>query len=136
MIETFYAEATTNAAFRQAIRERVEQINVSRKNLDELCGVAAGYCSKLLAPGESKDRKRFVPPSWEVILPVVGLKLALIDDRDALAISEPMYEQRVTSAVRLNNTARKSKGRNKPKPKSARVKKAAKPKRGKPYLSR
>lgn len=70
-----------------------------------------------------------------MLLPAVGLKMVLVDDRDALAKIQPMYKERQVSAVRLNNSARKSKGRRKAKPKSARLKKPARQKRGKPYLS-
>ena len=88
----------------------------SRQCLDEITGLPTGYCGKVLAQGTAKDVKRFGVMSLGLVLQAVGLKLLLIDDREALAKVQPMFEERDTKNVRLNNDCRKNKGRRTPKP--------------------
>ena len=70
-----------------------------------------------LAPttSESKDVKRFGLVSLGLVLQATGLKMLLIDDPDALAKVQPMFEERDAKNVRLNNDCRKNKGRRTPK---------------------
>lgn len=130
--ELFFALASDYDAFRAAIRARVEQLNISRLCLDNVAGVPSGYTSKLLAPCGRKKIGQF---SLELMLKAVGLKMVLIDDREALAKFQPLYEERASSQARPGNSARRDAGvRSRKKP--ARVKKPARNQRGKPYLSR
>jgi hypothetical protein len=137
----FHAEVSDYDGLRQALRRRVEQLNVSRNCLDAVSGLPAGYTGKLLAP---YGRKKIGGMSFGLIVRAAGLKMVLVDDPDAsgsvnelaldhllkaarlkliliddpaaLAKVEPMYEPRAAENVRLGNDSRKSKGRRTPKP--------------------
>jgi hypothetical protein len=160
MNELFFAEATDYSGFRTAIRQRVEQLNISRACLDSITGSPDGYTGRLLAPLAHKkigqlslgrilraaglkmllvdDPDRKTQPAaidLDRLLKAAGLKLILIDDHEALAQVAPMYEDRASRAVRLNNDCRKSKGRKTRKISAPRLKKPAKPRREKPYLA-
>lgn len=134
MTELFFAEASSYSGLRDAIRARVEQLNISRECLDRCSGLTSGHSGKLLSQGDAKDRKRIGQLSLDLLLPAVGLKMVLVDDREALAKMEPMYEPRDAAQVRTDSHWRNG-GRRKAKAKSARVKKPARPHRGAPYLS-
>ena len=118
MTELFFAEACDYVSLRNAIRARVEQLNISRVCLDEVGGLPAGYSSRLLAP---TAKKKIGQLSLELMLKAAGLKMVLVDDREALAKFEPMYAERDASQARPGNQSRKSKGKRTPK---------------KPYVSR
>jgi len=144
MTELFFREASGYAGLRDAIRARVEQLSISRICLDEITGLPIGYCGKLLSQGKTKGRKQIGPLSLDLLLPATGLKLLLVDDRDALAKIEPKYVARDATQVRLglshwrNSTRRKSARVKKlAKAKSARAKSKpkAKARRAAPYLS-
>jgi hypothetical protein len=159
--ELFFAEATDYQSLRDAIRQRVEQLNVTRNNLDRVAGLPAGYSGKLLAPYAKKKiggmslgllvkaaglkmilvHNPDASESWTVqsidaVLEAARLKMILVDDQQALAKVEPMYERRDARQVRLNNDCRRSKGRKRPKPAPKRRTKRAITKSGKPYLAR
>lgn len=135
----FYAEFHDYAGLRDALRARVEQLNVSRNCLDSVAGLAAGYVGKILAPYSSK---KIGGVALGFLIQAAGLKMALIDDPDtsdsgsvqnldallkaarlkmvlvhdpvAAAKVECLYEPRVVKNVRLNNDCRKNKGRRTP----------------------
>ena len=52
--DLFFVEVREYEDLRAGVRARVEQLNIPRSCLDEITGLPAGYCSKLLATGESK----------------------------------------------------------------------------------
>ncbi|MGY3344689.1 MULTISPECIES: hypothetical protein [unclassified Bradyrhizobium] len=132
MTDLFFAEAVSYSALREAIRARVEQLNITRQCVDDVAGLSKGHAGKLLSPCEVK---RFGMTTLGLTLQALGLKLLIVDDRQALAKVQPMFTERALRNVRLNNDSRKSKGRITSRPKSTRVKKPPRPKRGKPYLS-
>jgi hypothetical protein len=66
----------------QALRLRAEQLNTSRSRLDDISGLASGYCSKLLSKRPSRQLGWI---SFGAILQTLGLKLLVIDDLAALA---------------------------------------------------
>jgi hypothetical protein len=134
-IDTFFAKVSKFSGLRDSICARVEQLGTTRTCLDEITGLPSGYCGKLLAQGEA-NQKRIGPLSLDLLLPAVGLKMVLLDDRTALAKVEPMLVPRDASQVRLGNNSRNSKGRKKPKPAATRRPKRPTVKRGRPYLSR
>lgn len=126
MTDLFYAEANDYDALRKAICARVEQLNVSRQCLDGVTGLPSGYCGKLLAPGQSDGRrrrrkragrsmdvKRFGMVSLGLVLQATGLKMVLVDDRDALQKAEPMFVVRQPSQARFGNTSGRSARRKK-----------------------
>jgi hypothetical protein len=65
-----------------AVRARVEELELSRATIDAAAGIPDGYAAKLLA---QLPVKRFGATSMWPVLRVVGLKLALVDDPEALA---------------------------------------------------
>jgi hypothetical protein len=134
---TFYAELSDHEGLRDALRQRVEQLNVSRTCLDEITGLPSGYVSKILAP---YGRKRIGGLSLGLIVQAAGLKMVLVDDpaarkrgvrgfeldhllraaglkmllvegEIAAAKFESLYEPRHAKQVRLNNDSRRSMGR-------------------------
>src|SRR6185437_5988437 len=138
----FYREVSDYAGLRDALRARVEQLNVSRNCLDSAAGLAPGYVGKLLGPYSSR---KIGGISLGLLVQAAGLKMALVDDSAAKKVAsvedlemllraarlkmllladpaaaariEPLYEQRAVCNVRLNNDSRKSKGRRTPKKK-------------------
>jgi hypothetical protein len=64
-----------------ALRQRAEQLNVPRREIDELAGLPAGYASKLLG---KKPVRRFGAMSFEVMLAALGLRLRLEEDPAAM----------------------------------------------------
>jgi hypothetical protein len=129
--DLFLATATEYTGFREALRARAEQLNISRQTLDCETGLADGYCSKVLSPKSMKGV--ITQTALEPVLTALRLRLILIDDQE-VASRRGDLPQRDVSQVRLNNDARRNNGRKAQS--SAKPRKAAKPKRGKPYLSR
>jgi hypothetical protein len=117
MTDLFFAEVHDSASLREALRQRVEQLNISRSCLDYVSKLTPGYAAKLLAPNGKKGVGAL---SLDLLLPAVGLKIVLVDDRDALARVQPMFEPRVTYNVRLSNDSRKNPGRRNSKKRSYR----------------
>src|SRR5262249_26619096 len=129
----FFAEAGTYAQFHEALRSRAEALNVSRTELNLESGLQDGYLAKLLSPTPMKGA--ITRTALEPVLRSLGLRLIIVADPNTAAARGEL-PQRQASAVRLNNSARKSAGRRKPRAKSARIKKPAKVRRCKPYLAR
>ena len=128
----FYAEAVSYEQFHASLRRRAEELNVSRATLDARTGLADGLSGKALAP---KPLKSVIGKlSLEPFLRVLGLRLIIVADPDTPAARGEL-PQRNATRVRLNTNSRRSKGRRKPKAKSVRVKKPAKPRHEKPYLA-
>ena len=65
-----------------ALRDRVDELNVSRTELDFLAGVSSGHSAKLLCP---KQVKRFGSVTLGPMLGAVGCKLLLVEDAEATA---------------------------------------------------
>jgi hypothetical protein len=103
MIDLFCAEVRDYEGLRHAVRARIEQLNISRLCLDEVAGLPPGYCGKVLATGDVGDTKRFGMLSLGLVLQAAGLKMLLVDDRDALTKVEPMYERRQARQVRTGH---------------------------------
>lgn len=80
-----------------ALRRRADALEVSRLNLDELCGLPAGYVSKLLAP---KCMKAVGPISLGALLGVMGCKLVLEEDPGAFARIRRRLKKRSAHQVR------------------------------------
>jgi hypothetical protein len=158
----FYAEIHDYAGLRLALRQRVEQLNVSRNCLDSVSGLPSGYVGKILSP---YGKKRIGGMSLGLLVRAAGLKMTLIDDPDAsdnvsalamdhllkaarlkmvlvedqeaLARVQSMYELRQAKQARLGQDGRtRAKGYSKSKPlRVPRLKKPEKPKHEKPYLA-
>jgi len=156
----FFAQVEDYNALRNALRQRVDQLRMSRQTLDTISGLPSGYSAKVLSSGARKnlgalsldlvlksvglqmaivsDPDPIASPSaqqLQTVLRFAGLRMYMVGDHEALAQFRSRYEPRQESAVRLGNTARKSAGQRKPKPKSARAKSKPKAMRAAPYLS-
>jgi hypothetical protein len=114
----------------------VEQLNVSRENLDQVSGLPSGYSGKLLAPyarkkigqlslglllkaagvkmalidDPEKKRRAATVSELDSLLKAAGLMMVLVEDQEALARVQPLFSERDSKQVRLNNSARTSKG--------------------------
>ena len=105
------AQVTDYAGLHQALRDRCDQLSVSRETLDHLTGLQSGYCSKLLAKTRIKN---IGPQSLGPLLTVLGLRLLVAEDPAAMARFGPSLEKRDVRAVRMP-TLRKRKRRHYPK---------------------
>jgi hypothetical protein len=63
------------------LRTRAEALKVSRETLDEIAGLPRGYGSKVLAP---VPMRKLGPKTLGPMLGVLGLKLDVVEDTDAL----------------------------------------------------
>src|SRR6266487_2945760 len=64
-----------------ALRARQDQLDISCQTIDRAAALANGHSSKILAPKQLKK------PGWQTLgflLPALGMKLALLEDADAL----------------------------------------------------
>jgi hypothetical protein len=75
------AQASDYEAFLNAIRQRVVDLNITHSTLDSISGMQDGYTSKLLA---DPPIRRIGPLVLYVVLQSLGMKLALVEDREAL----------------------------------------------------
>jgi hypothetical protein len=70
----------------ETCRQRAEELEVSRLELDRLAGLPSGYSAKLLGKdGAGARQKRMWPIGLEAMLGVLGLKILLIEDETATA---------------------------------------------------
>lgn len=63
----------------RALRQRVEELQVTYESIDEVAGFTARYASKLLAPTQIK---RFAGMSRWALVGALGCKLVLMVDRE------------------------------------------------------
>jgi hypothetical protein len=91
------AEIFDYAGLHAALRARTDQLAVSRAELDSLSGLQEGYCGKLLAP---VPIKRLGMESLGPLLTVLGVKLIMVEDRDALRRIGPRLTKRNAASVR------------------------------------
>ncbi|SRR5258705_8602336 len=80
-----------------AFRERVDGLNISRRELDDLAGLALGHSGKLLG---HKQVKRFGSVTLGPMLGAIGCKLVLIEDPDQTAKIRKRAKQRDSRQVR------------------------------------
>lgn len=64
------------------LRARVNALQISRAQLNEIAGFQSGYAEKLLA---AKPMRKLGTMSLAVILPALGVRLVLTEDPEALA---------------------------------------------------
>src|SRR3982074_1211320 len=62
----------------ETCRERAEELEISRSEIDRLGGLPSGYAGKLLGREGVKRKKRMWPGSLEAMLGVLGLKILVI----------------------------------------------------------
>jgi hypothetical protein len=64
----------------RAIRDRADELKVTRQTIDAVAGTQEGYAGKILGPGKTK---RLGHVSWE-ILPALGIAVILVEDTKML----------------------------------------------------
>jgi hypothetical protein len=69
----------------ETFRQRANELELSRAELDRLAGFSNGYSGQLLSPGKAKTPKHMGPMSLENMLATLGLKIVLIEDEAATA---------------------------------------------------
>lgn len=82
MTERRLAEVRDYDGLHRALRQRADELRVSRQDLDEVAGLQSGYAGKLLAPVPIKAIGR---ATLGPMLGALGLKLLLVEDAEALA---------------------------------------------------
>jgi hypothetical protein len=78
----------------QLLRNRADELNVSRSTLDSAGLLADGHASKILSPGKQKI---LGPVTTGLILQVLGLQLLVVEDLEALGRIKPKLVPRETT---------------------------------------
>ena len=87
------AQAESYEAFLGAIRQRVIALGITHETLDAISGLQSGYTSKLLA---NPPIRRMGPIVLYVVLQSLGMKIALVEDCEALrAIASRLVPRKV-----------------------------------------
>ena len=86
------AEVRSYADLQKALRARAEELDISRATLDQLSGLDAGYCGKLLAPNPKRNIG-FV--SIGLLLGALGLKLLEVEDRKMMDLTRHRLVRRI-----------------------------------------
>lgn len=85
------------AELHQALRARAEELNVSRRTLDAISGLAETHCEKILA---AVPIKNLGPKSMGPLLGALGLALIVVEDPEAMARVANRMVERVGAQVR------------------------------------
>ena len=95
------AEVHDYAGLHRVLRERAEELGISRLVLDEISGVCAGYSSKVLC---SPPMKNLGAVTLGPMLGALGLKLLVTEDRAALArLATRPRRQRAQARAKFSN---------------------------------
>jgi hypothetical protein len=91
-----------------ALRQRAEQLDVSREWIDAIGGLSAGHSSKLLC---EPPTKRMGLMSFNTMLATLGVKLIMVEDPEQMDRIRPKLQPRVgwtalKHAVRLERAKR------------------------------
>jgi hypothetical protein len=93
-----------------AIRERVNELRPHLESLDQHCGLATGYTSKLIS---MRPVRRLGMVSWGPLITGLGLRAQFIEDPTATALlrsrvkqSNPSYQRTMPAAASILFTAR------------------------------
>jgi hypothetical protein len=86
------------------LRDRAEELNVSRCTLDTISGLTWGHSSKLLSP---KPLKKLGAVSLGLMLQSLGLKLVVVEDAESLRrISAKLVPREIPVAIQAVNVGR------------------------------
>jgi hypothetical protein len=84
----------------QAFRDRADQLEISRIELDRLTGLADAHCSMLLMKSPMKTpMKIFGPVSLPAMMAVLGLRFRIEEDPEQTALTLRRRERRVRTHV-------------------------------------
>jgi hypothetical protein len=86
-----------------ALHQRAEQLDVSRETLDGISGLQNGYAAKLLADPPIRGLGRI---SFAALTGALAVRIAVIEDTEALERLRPRLDRRETGQVRNGNRAR------------------------------
>jgi hypothetical protein len=97
------------------MRDRALAIGISREVLDDISGLPDGYSSKLLAATPIKHLGEL---SMGEILPVLGMKLLAVEDKEALrrTLAHSKYRKRNTAWDASMQAVSRTNGRHSKKP--------------------
>jgi hypothetical protein len=73
------------------LRQRAEALNISNEVIDEVSGLQDGYTGKVLGLHPSRNLGKLSLP---LLLNTLGLKLAVLEDRQQLARLRPRLQPR------------------------------------------
>jgi hypothetical protein len=79
-----------------ALRSRAEQLDVSNETIDAAAGWCSSYAAKLLA---RRPSRALGPLSMGLMLEALGLRLAVVEDPQALARALPRLHKRKRNGV-------------------------------------
>ena len=74
-----------------AIRQRVEQLDLSHSTVEYLSGLQSGYLSKVVA---NPPPKRMQPFTWFLILQALGCELQIVENPQLMERLKPRFEKR------------------------------------------
>ena len=93
---THIAEATNYDEMLAVLRARKIQLGLTDAMVDYLTGLHSGYAGKLFGPGNFKT---LGPVSMGPVLTVLGVKMLIVEDAEAMKLLEGRRERRERPAV-------------------------------------
>ena len=84
--------------FRQILRKRREQLQISSDRLDDLAGLASGHSSKLLR--DERPAKNLGILTFSVIMQALGLRIVVVEDLEQTARLASRWVKRREENVR------------------------------------
>ena len=94
-------EATDFLGLHRVLRERADELQISRLVIDEVAGLSSGYAGKLLS---SPPTKHLGPATLPAVLGALGAKLLIVEDRTALArLATCPRRQRMHARAKVSN---------------------------------
>lgn len=76
-VQPFCRQCNDYSGLGEAVRDRTEQMELSRLELDHIAGLTAGHTDKIISP---RAKKRFGITSLGAILQTLGLILLVVED--------------------------------------------------------
>ncbi len=92
------AEVRTFEALRKCFRRRIAELGITYETVDEIAGYPLRYTAKVMSDDPLKGMGIM---SIEAMLGVLGLKLVVVEDGDALALVRNRHVARVRAASAL-----------------------------------
>jgi hypothetical protein len=83
-----FSAIANHDALLEAIRKRIEELNISYETLEALAGIQSGYASKFLA---SPPPKRVTAFTWFLVLQALGMEMQLAENPQ---LAEKLRERR------------------------------------------
>lgn len=88
----------------ETCRQRAEELEISRSEIDRISGLPDGYSGKVLGNARNSIKpKRLWPVGLELLIGALGLKILLIEDEAATARTLALRERVDVSNQRFGN---------------------------------